>query len=264
MQTLSDIRQLLSERGLRPRKRFGQNFLHDQNQIRRLIEAADVKSGELVLEVGPGTGALTEALLDRGAIDRDLAAILHERLGERIKLIVGDCLKGQRELSEDVVAAMGSRSFKLIANLPYQIASPLMAALLMDHLNCIGQFVTIQKEVADRLMAQPRTKEYGPLSIIVQALARVERIGTLSPSCFWPAPDVTSAMVSIIPRGTSELPQPSREFARFITDLFTKRRKQLGTILGRDRTNWPRGVTADLRPEALDVGQLIELWKSSR
>lgn len=262
---------MLSERGLRPRKRFGQNFLHDQNQILKLVDAARIDPGEFVFEVGPGTGALTEALLDRGAnviaceIDRDLAAILGERFGGRITLIVGDCLKGQRELSDDVAAAIAGRRFKLIANLPYQIASPLMAALLMDHPNCGGEFVTIQKEVADRLVAQPRTKEYGPLSIIVQALAKVQRIGTLSPSCFWPPPEVTSAMVSIIPRESNDVPQSSRrEFARFITELFSKRRKQLGTIFGRDHTNWPHGVTADLRPEALDVGQLIELWKTSR
>jgi len=301
MQTLSDIRQLLSDRGLRPRKRFGQNFLHDQNQIRKLVDAADVTRGDLVLEVGPGTGALTEALLDRGVnviaceIDRDLAAILRERFGDQINLIIGDCLKGQRELSDDVISAIAGRPFTLVANLPYQIASPLMAALLMDHPNCVGQFVTIQKEVADRLVAKPHTKAYGPLSIIVQALAKVQRIGTLSSSCFWPSPEVTSAMVSILPspsgRGVrgegaavhSEgwtrphpdplpegegvdpaMPSNRRAFARFITDLFTKRRKQLGTIFGRDRTNWPPGVTADLRPEALDVGQLIELWKSSR
>ncbi len=142
MQSLSDIRQILSERGLRPRKRFGQNFLHDQNQILKLVDAASIGPGELVLEVGPGTGALTEALLDRGAsviaceIDRDLAAILGERFGGRINLIVGDCLKGQRELNDDVAAAISGRRFRLVANLPYQIASPLMAALLMDHPHC--------------------------------------------------------------------------------------------------------------------------------
>jgi len=98
MQTLSEIRALLAERGLRPRHRLGQNFLHDKNQITRLVDAADVGSGDLVLEVGPGTGALTEALLERGAeivaceIDRDLAGILRDRLGDRISLVEGDCL----------------------------------------------------------------------------------------------------------------------------------------------------------------------------
>lgn len=295
MQTLSEIRQLLADRGLRPRKRFGQNFLHDHNQILKLVDASGINTGDLVLEVGPGTGALTEALLDRRAnivaceIDRDLAAMLNERFGERISLIIGDCLKGQRELSDELIAEIGDRRFKLVANLPYQIASPFMAALLMDHPNCVGQFVTIQKEVADRLSARPSSKEYGPLSIIVQAFADVHRIGTLSPTCFWPSPEVTSAMVAIIPHSSKGQDAASdesgqaagrrarkagvphihssddrRAFARFITELFSKRRKQLGTILGRDRANWPPGVTSELRPEALTVDQLIELWRSTR
>jgi 16S rRNA (adenine1518-N6/adenine1519-N6)-dimethyltransferase len=145
-----------------------------------------------------------------------------------------------------------------------------MCALLLDHPNCAGQFVTIQKEVAERLTAKPSTKDYGPLSIIVQAFADVERIGTISPSCFWPQPEVTSAMVAVRPRKSHEgqgggdelLPiEFRRGFARFVTELFSKRRKQLGTIFGRDIVDWPAGVTADLRSEALTVPQMIELWR---
>ena len=276
MQTISEIRTLLAERGLRPKKRFGQNFLHDKNQLGKLIDAAEIAPGELVLEVGPGTGTLTEALLEAGAevicceLDRDLAQLIEDRLGERITLIRGDCLDRGRTLAPAVVDAIDARPFKLVANLPYQAASPLMSALLLEHPNCTGQFITIQKEVAQRLLAAPGGKDYGPLGIIIQALGEVNRIATVKPASFWPQPKVTSAMISILPsppgrgaggEGSSSFASidDRRTFARFITDLFSKRRKQLGSIFGRDR-QWPEGVQAQMRPEALTIEQLIRLW----
>ena len=124
MQTLGDIRSILAERGLHPKKALGQNFLHDQNQLRRLIDAAAVGPGDLVLEVGPGTGTLTETLVERGCevvaceLDRDMAAILEDRLGDRITLLREDCLGDQRTLSTGVDNALAGRPFSLVANLP--------------------------------------------------------------------------------------------------------------------------------------------------
>ena len=277
MQTLSEIRALLYERGLHPKHRLGQNFLHDKNILAKLIDAADLQPGELVLEIGPGTGTLTEALLDAGArilaceIDADIASIIEDRLSGRVQLICGDCLDSHRRLSCEIVSALGDQPFKLVANLPFQIASPLLCTILIHHRSCIGQYVTIQKEVADRLLAEPSTKEYGPLTIIVGALADVKRICTVKPSCFWPQPKVAITMVSIFPsppgrrvrgEGSSALDttEQRQDFARFVTQLFTKRRKQLGSILGRD-CEWPAGVTADLRPEALPVERMVTLWQ---
>jgi 16S rRNA (adenine1518-N6/adenine1519-N6)-dimethyltransferase len=136
-----------------------------------------------------------------------------------------------------------------------------MGTLLIDHPTCTGQFVTIQREVADRLLAEPGRKAYGPLGVIVQALADVWRIGTVKPTSFRPQPKVTSAMVAISSRRAGR-PEDATDFARFVTELFSQRRKQLGSILGRDR-DWPEGVTDDLRPEVLTIGQLIELWRSA-
>ena len=286
MQSISHIRTLLDQYGLHPKKRFGQNFLHDHNQLRKLIDAAHVQAGDVVLEVGPGTGTLTETLLDAGAqviaveIDRDLAALLQETLGERITLIEADCLDKGRTLNPAIVREIGERPFKMVANLPYNAASPLMTALLLDHPTCTRQCVTIQKEVADRLTASPSTKAYGPLGIIVQALARVEKIGTVPASCFWPQPQVVSAMVAITPIDftslehtghpltgvTAATEHPLAEsanrhaFARFITDLFSKRRKQLGSIIA-DHAHLPAGVVPRQRPETLSVEQLIALWQ---
>lgn len=256
MQRLSEIKALLAERGLTPRHRFGQNFLHDHNLLRRMVESAGVSGEDVVLEVGPGTGTLTEALVDAGAhviaveIDRDLVSLLESRLGEQVRLIQGDCLGKGRRLAPEVVAAIGGRRFKLVANLPYQVASPLMCELLLSHPNCQGQWITIQKEVADRLLADPGTSQWGPLGVIVRAMARVQRIATLPPTCFWPMPKVTSAMVGLYP--TSKDLAEAHAFAAFVTKLFTTRRKQLGGVLGRDVVE-TAGIDPTWRCERLDV-----------
>ncbi len=265
MQSLSEIRAVLAEWGLRPKRRLGQYFLHDKNQLGKLVEAAALRPGDLVLEIGPGTGSLTETILDRGAevvaceIDSDLARIIADRFGSRVRLVRGDCLSAGRALSREIAEALAGRPFKLVANLPYQIASPLICTLLLDHPECRGQFVTIQREVADRLLARPGTKAYGPLTIIVQVMADLERIAVIKPTSFWPSPAVRSAMMRIIAKGEPGIDDPAA-FARFVTQVFSMRRKQLQTILG-PRAHWPRGVTPQLRPEALTVAQLVEVWK---
>jgi 16S rRNA (adenine1518-N6/adenine1519-N6)-dimethyltransferase len=285
MQSLTVIKELLDARGLKPRHRLGQNFMHDKNQLARLLEAAQVHAGDQVLEIGPGTGTLTEGLLERQAnvvaceLDHGLASLVAERFEDAmaqpmnrrsgsLRLVQGDALEKGRRLNPQIAQLLKDAPFKLVANLPYQIVSPLMSALLMDHPNCEGMFVTIQKEVAERLMAKPGSKEYGPLGIIIQSLASVELIGTLSAGCFWPPPKVTSALVAVVPHGEVDASlrgsKDRREFARFVTELFTRRRKQLGTTFGRDRPDWPAGIDSKERPEALRVGQIIALWMWSR
>ncbi len=268
MQTLTEIRAVLAEHGLTPRRRLGQHFLHDKNLLGRLVEAAGINRGDLVVEIGAGTGSLTEALLERGAevvaceIDPGLAAIVRQRCGSRLELIEGDCLGAGRRLSEPLQQALGSRSFSLVANLPYQAASTVIVTLLAHHRECHGQFVTIQQEVAQRLTASPGTKEYGALSVIVGALADVATIASLPPTCFWPQPKVASMMIAITPRPHHGI-DDAQDLARFTTALFGKRRKQLGTIFGRT-TSWPEGVTPQQRPEALSVGQIVALWRETR
>jgi 16S rRNA (adenine1518-N6/adenine1519-N6)-dimethyltransferase len=270
VQTQSDIRAILAARGLSPKHRFGQNFLVDHNLLRRLVDASGVGAGSLVLEIGPGTGTMSEEILARGAeliaieLDRDLAAHLREHFAaeSRFRLVEGDCLDGKRALNAEALALIGERPFTIVANLPYQAASPVMAiAATMPR--CLGQFVTIQREVGDRLRAQPGSGEYGPLTIVVQAFAAVEQLAVLSSGCFWPPPDVTSAMVAIRPRATPAIPHgESEEFGAFVHTLFSKRRKQLGAILGRDRS-WPEGIDPTARPESLSVEDLVRLWRAS-
>ena len=266
MQSLSEIRALLAERGLRPRHRFGQNFLIEPVHLRRLVEAAEVAAGDVALEVGPGTGTLTEELLAAGAevvaseIDRDLAALVRDRFRDRIELVEGDALAAKRSISPAIEAALRGRPFVLVANLPYQIASPLLANLAGDP-RCSGCFVTVQREVADRLAAAPETSDYGPLSVVVQSRFEVEHLADLPPGCFWPPPKVTSAMVAMRPRA-----QPRIDFARldafgrFVQSVFSKRRKQLGSILGRS-SSFPAGISPDVRAETITVPQWVELFE---
>lgn len=263
MQTLSEIRFLLESRGLSPRHALGQNFLIDHNLIRKLVDASGVGPGDCVLEIGPGTGTMTEELLERGCevvaceLDPGLAGLLAETLGSRIALIRGDCLASKSALNPEIVASLRGRPFTLVSNLPYGAASPLMVTLLARHPECRGLFVTIQKEVAERLRASPGTKDYGELGVIAQAMAHIERIAALPGACFWPRPKVDSEMVSVR-RRTQPLTRDPDALSRMCRALFTKRRKQLGAILGREFP-FPEGVDPTARPEQLTVEQIESL-----
>lgn len=268
-QTLTDIKQLLATHGLHPKHKFGQNYLHDGNHMARIMEAADIGPGDRVLEVGPGTGALTERLLETGAsvvaveVDSDFETLLRDRIAQacgpdaRFELLITDILAGKHAIAPAAIDAVGDGPFKLIANLPYQIASPLLANLVQDHPNMTDAVVMIQKEVADRLAAPPGGKSYGALGILVQAMCHVTRVGVLAPGCFWPAPKVASAVVHLKRRDDPLTRDPAAPSA-LLQKLFTQRRKQLGKILGRDAA-LPAGVTADQRPESLSVDQLVAL-----
>ena len=266
-QNLTEIRALLEAFGLRPKHRLGQNFLHDANKMAALVEAATIAPGDLVLEVGAGTGALSERLLDAGArliaveMDADLEPILRQRLGpygDRASLLIADALRSKHQVNPAVASAVASAgAFTLVANLPYNIASPLLANLVADYPHMPLAVVTIQREVAERLLACPGGHAYGPLGVLVQALCRVEQVATLSPGCFWPRPKVDSRAVRLV-RRDQPLTDDPQALARTLQQLFSRRRKQLGTILGRDRP-WPVGVSPSQRPEQLTVAQLVAL-----
>lgn len=255
-----------------PKHRFGQNFLHDHNQLRKLVDAARVQPGEVVVEIGPGTGTLTETLVECGAeviaceIDRDMQAIVRDRLGPRITLIDSDCLDGKHALAPALLEALQGRPFVHVANLPYSVASPLMAIIASRHPECRGQFVTVQKEVADRIRAATNTREYGSLTVVLQLLSYIRELAVLKPASFWPMPDVTSSMIAIEPRPERVFNDHTEAaaFEHFVHALFSKRRKQLGGILrqaGTPLDNWPAGIEPSARPEALTPAQLLELYR---
>jgi 16S rRNA (adenine1518-N6/adenine1519-N6)-dimethyltransferase len=271
VQNLGDIKAMLAALGLRPKHRLGQNFLHDANQMRRIMEAAAIEPGDLVLEVGPGTGALSVRLLESGArlvaveIDGDLEPILRrafEPYPDRARLILGDALAGKHAINPAIIEALGGEPFKLIANLPYNIASPLLIDLVVDHPTMSLAVVLIQREVADRIAALPGGsggggKDYGPLTVMIQAMCEVEKIAVLRPGCFWPQPKVDSMVVRLA-RRNEPLTDDPHALSCLVQRLFGKRRKQIGSILGRD-TTLPPGVDPHARPERLSIEQLVAL-----
>lgn len=240
-QSKQQIRAHLVSAGLQPRHRFGQNFMIDQNLVRLMADTARITSQDLIIEVGPGTGTLTEELLARGGrvvaveIDRDLAAHLtaHFAGNDRFLLIQGDALDGKHAihplLREQIACAQKfpRKTIKLVANLPYNIASPLVIDLLIEGVDEL--VFTVQKEVAERLKARSGTEAYGPLTVIARMMAEVEIVRVLPPGAFWPAPKIESALVRM--KRNDRLGDNARAFGLFIQKLFSFRRKTLRKAL---------------------------------
>ena len=166
----------------------------------------------------------------------------------------------QKKLNSEIVDAIGNEEWTLISNLPYQIASPLIIELLANHPHCKGQCITIQYEVAMRLLSEVDGKEWGVLSILAQRLADISLITKVPNSCFWPQPKIQSACVSVVPKENINRTKFS-DFAKFVTSLFSKRRKQIGSIVGRS-IPLPEGVTEDARPSTLTIDQLEALMET--
>jgi 16S rRNA (adenine1518-N6/adenine1519-N6)-dimethyltransferase len=212
MQTKRKIWQLLSTAGIRPNKKLGQHFLTDLNLMQLLVDCANVQKDDIVLEVGCGTGSLTETLAQRAGtvvaveIDHSLAAIAKGQLADckNVEIINCDVLKSKNSINQTVVGAIETARKKhrgrilLLANLPYNVASPVMADLITGPVTANAMFVTVQKELADRMTAEPGGKNYGILSILLCATGEVEVVRTLKPSVFWPPPQVDSAMISFV------------------------------------------------------------------
>ena len=194
--------ELLARHGLSPRRAFGQNFVVDPNTVRRIARLSAVGAGDHVVEIGAGLGALTRALLDTGAdvtaieIDRGLVAVLRAEVAPLgVRVIEGDA----RSLDWPAVLA-GVNQWVLVANLPYNVATPLIADLL-DHVAAITRMlVMVQREVGERLAARPGTSAYGAVSVKVAYWATAEIVGRVPPTVFLPRPKVESALVSIVRR----------------------------------------------------------------
>ncbi|OQY18355.1 MAG: ribosomal RNA small subunit methyltransferase A [Desulfobacteraceae bacterium 4572_35.1] len=216
----------------RPRKRFGQNFLHDQNIIAAIIDAARLNQNDHVLEIGPGQGALTAKILPKVAtldiieIDRDLAQTLVDRDDERLTVHVGDALR----LDWDSI--LHADNYTLIANLPYNISSQILFKMI-EHRNRIACMVLMfQKEVGDRLRAQPGSKEYGALTVMCQLWFDVSRVILVPPSAFRPAPKVISEVLKFerLPHARVEV-DDAVFFSRVVKASFAQRRKTLRNCL---------------------------------
>jgi 16S rRNA (adenine1518-N6/adenine1519-N6)-dimethyltransferase len=289
-QTLSYLRKLLDERGIRPKSKLGQNFLIDLNLLDLLLRSAELGPEDLAVEVGGGTGSLTARLADlAGAVlsievDPAFYGLATEMVGGRPNVVLfhADILKNKNELNAEVLAKLGElrdksgcQRLKLVANLPYAVATPVISNFLLSAVSFERMVVTVQWEIAARLSALPGTKDYGALAVLVQSLADVEVIRRLAPSVFWPRPQVDSAFVLVRPSAAKRTHVTEQvgdvlRFRTFLRDLYVHRRKNLRGAL----TGWPSGkrskedvdrkltelgITGTLRAEALDPEQHLRL-----
>ena len=212
----------------RPRKRFGQNFLHDPNIIRRIVGSIAPQAGENIVEIGPGQGAMTFPVLEACGkltaieLDRDLVTLLGETkpAGVELTIISQDALKTD-------FSTFGA-DLRVIGNLPYNISSPLLFHLLDFAPHIRDMHFMLQKEVVDRMTAGPGSKTYGRLSVMIQALCSAEKLFDVPPGAFFPPPAVDSSIVRLVPHAAEDIPHHDpAAFAKVVAQSFAQRRKTL-------------------------------------
>lgn len=260
------------------KKRFGQNFLTDLHKLESLVAALELKATDLVLEIGPGTGNLTELILKTQAnliaveLDRDLLSPLNERFESsgRFKLIENDIIK------LDLRQAVAGRKIKLIGNLPYNISGAIVEWLIEYWDLIVSGVITVQKEVAARLKAEPGSRDYGSLSVIAQSYFDIKKLFDIPPGCFTPKPKVDSTALMLTP--SKKIDIEFIEFRDFLRAAFSQKRKKLAnSLISRELPNakdYTReeienflvslGKKADIRAEQLSLSDFLELYKMTR
>ena len=285
-QTLSYIKGLLASRRLMPKNKMGQNFLIDLNLLDVILKTADLTKEDCVLEVGTGTGSLTAKMADRagGVFTVELEYELYDLARnllcawQNVRQLHGDALAGKNVVNPDLYAGWDALAQdlslprrKLVANLPYAIATPLIANLLISDVAIERMVVMVQWELAERMVAVPGTKDYGSLAVLVQALADASIVRKIAPTNFWPQPAVDSAVVLIQPRPEKRAAAGDvKKLRAFLRDLYTQRRKHLRQAL----VGWPRGrrdkadvdarlaklgIEGSVRAETLGVAEHLRL-----
>ena len=290
-QTLSFISKSLERAGLHPKTKYGQNFLVDLNLLDILVNGSDIQKTDVILEVGTGMGSLSKLMAPlAGAIvtveiDRDLQALAAKELRglDNVTMLTCDALRNKNHMREDVLVAVRQKmasipnsNFKLIANLPYNVATPIISNLLTVDPFPDRMVVTIQKELAQRIVAEPSCKDYSALTIWMQSLCDCEILRILPPSVFWPSPKVDSAIIRVTPNPAKR--KRIVDLAYFhsrLRALFFHRRKflrsQIFTATQEEITK-PQvdeileklNLAPNLRAEQLSVEQIIELLEATR
>ena len=247
-QTATYLSKRLAAAGLRPVSKYGQNFLIDLNLVELIARSAEIQSNDVVLEIGTGVGSLTSIMAaNAGAIltveiDRNLFELASQEVGAlpHVKMIQGDALRNKNSLRPEIMENVrdarsrlpeGGR-FMLVANLPYNVATPIISNLLHEDPPPDRMVVTIQKELAERIVASPRSKDYGALSVWVQSLAKAEIVRLLPSTVFWPRPKVESAVIRIdIDHRKREAIVDLKYFHQTVRALFFHRRKYLRSVV---------------------------------
>ena len=284
-QTRTHLVSLFQQQGLYPRSDLGQNFLIDLNLLELVVTEAYLGPDDVVLEVGAGTGSLTMYLSAAAAVvsveyDTNMYALAQQAVEGRdnVTLLNCDALKSKSQIAPVVMEAVRrelavdpKRRLKLVANLPYHIATPLIANLIASDLPWELMVVTIQWELAERMLAKPRTGDYSALSVFLQAQCHLKTVRKLGPTVFWPPPSVDSAIVKIEPNVEAAARIVNRAaFQSFVRDLFTQRRKLLRSVVANlfkaslskaqvDSILTAMCLTEGARAEELSVEQLVDL-----
>jgi 16S rRNA (adenine1518-N6/adenine1519-N6)-dimethyltransferase len=249
--TPSEVRDLLARHGIRPSKALGQNFLTDPNTARRIVRLAAIAPGDLVVEVGPGVGSLTVALADAGArvlaieLDRHLVPALEEVVaGRDVEVVNEDALR------VDWAARLGPQRWQMVANLPYNVATPLVVRALESAPMITRFLVMVQREVGERLAAGTGDAAYGAVSLKVTYYASAKVVGTVSPNVFLPKPNVESALVLLErhPRPPVEVQDADAMFDLVRAGFATRRKTLRNTLEG--RVDAPRFARAGVDPRA--------------
>jgi 16S rRNA (adenine1518-N6/adenine1519-N6)-dimethyltransferase len=241
MHTKQQIQMLLAGQGHNPNHRRGQNFLIDLNLMRLLVDTADIRSNDVVLEVGCGTGSLTEALAERAAkvisveIEESLANIATKEVADKdnVQIINCDILENKNTIDSSVIQAVNDAKqqydgrLMLIANLPYSVACPVMLNLITGEVTADCMYVTVQKEVAERMAATEGNKDYGTLSVMLAATGDVKIERKLKPSVFWPQPQVDSAMVSFVRNKDKTSKVHDKKILAEVVALFMQHRRKM-------------------------------------
>lgn len=274
----ADIRRIAAEEGITPTKKFGQNFVIDPGTVKKIVTASKINSNDFVMEVGPGLGSLTLAILQAGAnltaveIDPPLAKRLPSTVKEfmpnaleRFNVILKDALELN---AQDIPNLANAQHFTLVANLPYNVATPIILTLLEKFNNLTSFLVMVQKEVADRLCAQPGTKTYGTPSVKLAWYGESQKAGLIGRNVFWPAPNVDSALVYFERNNEIREDEQEREKVFKIIDAaFQQRRKTLHSALKGIISNESydiAGIDPTRRGETLTCAEFLALYKASQ
>lgn len=265
------IKKELAEYGLTPRKRWGQHFLVDRNILSKVIRTAGLEKGDVVLEIGPGLGEMTLALARQVKkviaveIDRKLVKILQEKTAEfsNIMVIEGDALK----ISFEQLYHQEDQQLKVVANLPYQISTPVLFRFIESRDLFSSLILMLQREVAERMTASPGGKDYGPLSIFTQSVSVLSTEFYIKPSAFFPPPKVESAVIHMVWKERPFVrPEEEGWFKKVVKGCFSYRRKRLINALRHADLLLPEdlekriektGIDSQRRPETLTIQEFV-------